>query len=407
MKKFKTAIAALLVCVCFFVFAACTGEQGKSAYEVAVENGYTGTETEWLESLKGEKGDASDDGMNDVAARSLLSTVSINAVFGSGTSLGSGVIVELDKENGDAYIVTNYHVVYYQPTNAWGQSVGTGSVSDDIRLYLYGQEYTDYAISAEYIGGSLEQDIAVLKVTGSDVLKNSSATAATADISQLYAGESVVAVGNPSGAGLSVTKGIVSVDSEEIEITLADNSTTGTLRVIRVDAAINSGNSGGGLYDTEGNLVGIVNAKIESASIENMAYAIPASVACGIADNIIKQYESGVSAPVSVNKAEIGVQTEITFSKAVYDADAQATRIVQTVAVAGVTTNGSASGHLRVGDELISITFEGKEYALDRSYKLSDFLYYYSQGDTLTLKVSRGGKDVTVSFTISDVTQIN
>ena len=143
MKKFKTAIAALLVCVCFFVFAACTGEQGKSAYEVAVENGYTCTETEWLESLKGEKGDASDDGMNDVAARSLLSTVSINAVFGSGTSLGSGVIVELDKENGDAYIVTNYHVVYYQPTNTWGQSVGTGSVSDDIRLYLYGQEYTD------------------------------------------------------------------------------------------------------------------------------------------------------------------------------------------------------------------------------------------------------------------------
>ena len=376
MKKFKTAIAA------------CTGEQGKSAYEVAVENGYAGTETEWLESLKGEKGDASDDGMNDVAARSLLSTVSINAVFGSGTSLGSGVIVELDKENGDAYIVTNYHVVYYQPTNAWGQSVGTGSVSDDIRLYLYGQEYTDYAISAEYIGGSLEQDIAVLKVTGSDVLKNSSATAATADISQLYAGESVVAVGNPSGAGLSVTKGIVSVDSEEIEITLADNSS-------------------GGLYDTEGNLVGIVNAKIESASIENMAYAIPASVACGIADNIIKQYESGVSAPVSVNKAEIGVQTEITSGKAVYDADAQATRIVQTVAVAGVTTNGSASGYLRVGDELISITFEGKEYALDRSYKLSDFLYYYSQGDTLTLKVSRGGKDVTVSFTISGVTQIN
>ena len=403
MKKFKTAIAALLVCVCFFVFAACTGEQGKSAYEVAVENGYTGTETEWLESLKGEKGDASDDGMNDVAARSLLSTVSINAVFGSGTGLGSGVIVELDKENGDAYIVTNYHVVYYQPTNAWGQSVGTGSVSDDIRLYLYGQEYTGYAISAEYIGGSLEQDIAVLKVTGSDVLKNSSATAATADISQIYAGESVVAVGNPSGAGLSVTKGIVSVDSEEIEITLADNSTTGTLRVIRVDAAINSGNSGGGLYDTEGNLVGIVNAKIESASIENMAYAIPASVACGIADNIIKQ----VSAPVSVNKAEIGVQTEITSSKAVYDADAQATRIVQTVAVAGVTTNGSASGYLRVGDELISITFEGKEYALDRSYKLSDFLYYYSQGDTLTLKVSRGGEDITVSFTISGVTQIN
>ena len=403
MKKFKTAIAALLVCVCFFVFAACTGEQGKSAYEVAVENGYTGTETEWLESLKGEKGDASDDGMNDVAARSLLSTVSINAVFGSGTGLGSGVIVELDKENGDAYIVTNYHVVYYQPTNAWGQSVGTGSVSDDIRLYLYGQEYTGYAISAEYIGGSLEQDIAVLKVTGSDVLKNSSATAATADISQIYAGESVVAVGNPSGAGLSVTKGIVSVDSEEIEITLADNSTTGTLRVIRVDAAINSGNSGGGLYDTEGNLVGIVNAKIESASIENMAYAIPASVACGIADNIIKQ----VSAPVSVNKAEIGVQTEITSSKAVYDADAQATRIVQTVAVAGVTTGGSASGYLRVGDELISITFEGKEYALDRSYKLSDFLYYYSQGDTLTLKVSRGGEDITVSFTISGVTQIN
>lgn len=409
MNKIKTVLAVLLLVPCFFIFAACEGQQGKSAYQIAVDNGYTGTETEWLESLKGDKGDSSDDGMNDVAARALLSAVSVSATFEglNGTSLGSGVIIQLDKDAGDAYIITNYHVVYYTPTSTvpWQQT--TGSLSNDVKIYLYGQEYSEYAVSASYIGGSLTQDIAVLKVENSDVIKNSAAVAAGVDISQIYAGESVIAAGNPSGGGLSVTKGIVSVDSEEIAVTLADNSATGIIRVMRIDAAINEGNSGGGLFDSDGNLVGIVNAKIEAEGIENMAYAIPSSVAYGIAANIIDQYESGSGEAVSAMKMQLGVATGVTASKAVYDSDSQVTRIVQEITVSEVQAGSSADGVLREGDILVSIVYDGKERALDREYALSDYMYYFRKGDTVTLKVMRDGSAVTVAVTLNgEPTQI-
>ena len=188
-------------------------------------------------------------------SKTMLSTVTIICGSNLSSSAGSGIIYSIDKTKGDAYIITNQHVVYNVKT---------------IDVYLYGMQLSAYAIPATYVGGSVTYDIAVLKIEGSEVLKNSYARAADfADSEQLRVYDRVYAVGNPEGSGLSATEGIISVASENISITGADGSLL-TMRVMRVDAAVNHGNSGGGLYDESGKLVGIVSAKEVSEDIDNM-----------------------------------------------------------------------------------------------------------------------------------------
>ena len=144
--------------------------------------------------------------------RALLSSVVIrcaNQVPGS-YIVGSGVIYELDKSRGNAYIITNYHVVY-------NESTGSLFSNSAIKVRLYGMDSDNYEIGAEYVGGSKEYDIAVLKITGSTILKNSDALPAIfADSENAFALDNVVAIGNPKGAGISATKGIISKESEYI-----------------------------------------------------------------------------------------------------------------------------------------------------------------------------------------------
>ena len=188
-----------------------------------------------------------------------------------------------------AFVITNYHVVYDSDSDT------DNHVSDQIYLYLYGMEDEAYAIPATYVGGSANYDIAVLRVEQSEVLKSavdsgSAAAVTVGDSDVVLPGETAIAIGNPSAtglSGLSVTRGIVSVDSEYITMTAADDSGEVSFRVIRIDAPVNSGNSGGGLYNDAGELIGIVNAKINSVELESIGYAIPSNVARAIADNII------------------------------------------------------------------------------------------------------------------------
>ena len=425
-KKIKIFLAILLLIPCFFVFSACNLFQGKSAYEIAldngfvgteqewldsltqgksaydiaVENGFVGTEVEWLASLQGAKGDAGDDGMQSVISQCVLSVVSIYADFvtpgpfgstSTNTSAGAGVIIDLDKQNGNAYIITNYHVIYYN------------GVSTDIKVYLYGMEYTILAMPATYVGGSLTNDIAVLKVTNSDVLKQSNAVSAQVDSSAIAVGEQVVAIGNPAGQGIAATQGIVSVDSQNITLKLADNQTQGTLRVIRVDAAVNSGNSGGGLFDSNGKLVGIVNAKYQSTTIENIAYAIPSVVACGIYQNIVKQNTSNAK----IDYCVLGVQVEIIDSWAEYDSASQKTIIKEKVKIKSVENNGVSYGKLQVGDVLVSVNVAGVEKALDRSYLVGDYMFYFEKDQQVKITYSRGGVTNVATIQLSQTKTIN
>jgi serine protease Do len=99
--------------------------------------------------------------------------------------------------------------------------------------------------------------------------------------------DTVIAIGNAEGEGFSATKGVVSVNSEQLTLDGPDQRTDITVRVIRIDAAINKGNSGGGLFDEQGRLIGIVNAKKTGDKVDNIAYAIPINLAKALADNVI------------------------------------------------------------------------------------------------------------------------
>ena len=443
-KVFLQFFALLLMSV--LLLTSCMGTTtvsgGKSAYEIAVDNGFKGTEQEWLASLKADSPSVEslyeaaqqagftgsmldflkeymqpEDGEITIfntsetdrsVAKPLLASVSVTAThtirttnfWGQVTtsqmqSSGSGVIYQMDKGAGDAYIITNHHVVYQN------NSTGTDGISDNIHVYLYGTEgMSDYAIPASYVGGSMTYDIAVLKITGSTLLRASDAQPVTVSDSNLVTvGTDAIAIGNAEGAGISVTKGIISIDSEQLTMTAADDKTAVTYRVMRIDAAVNSGNSGGGLFNSQGELIGIVNAKISDSSVENIAFAIPSNIAVSVAQNIIDNSTSAGYA--SVHKCMLGVTVGISASEAYYDADAGVTRLRETVMITNVSSDGLAAGLLESGDILKSCTIHDTTYTLDRSFILVDLLLQAREGDTISLTVLRNGTEQTVSVALS------
>lgn len=173
---------------------------------------------------------------------------------------GSGVII-----SEDGYIVTNNHVV---------EGV---TVDEQISVKLY----NDDVCSAQLIGTDSRTDLAVLKID-----KGNLPFSSFADSNTLVMGEEVIAIGNPLGLGISCSNGIISALEKEIYINNV------YLTVLQTNAAVNAGNSGGGLFDLNGNIVGIVNAKksanFTETSVEGMGYAIPSNTASKIVNEIIE-----------------------------------------------------------------------------------------------------------------------
>ena len=311
------------------------------------------------------------------------------------SSAGSGVIYQMDKSKGDAFVITNYHVVYDASSNT------ENGISDDISVYLYGSEIEEKAIEATYVGGSLYYDIAVLRIEDSEILKSSSALAVEVSNSDnVVVGDSAIAIGNARGYGISTSLGIVSVDSEYITMTAADGKTSVSFRVMRVDTAVNSGNSGGGLFDVEGNLIGIVNAKIVDDGVESIGYAIPSNVAVSIADNIIDYcYETDIE---RVQRALLGITVTASDSKAIYDSEKGTIYIEETVSVYEVSKNSLADGALMASDVLVSATLNGETTEITRQYHIIDMMLDVRVGDVVTLHILRAGEEKTVSITITE-----
>jgi len=439
-------LAVLVLCIAL-PLASCssisTYKSTGSAYDVAVAQGYTGTVEEWLESLKGksayeiwlEEGNvgskadflaslsttinqydvtvnAGDE--EAVATKALLSVVSVYSNFVKTytvrtgyyrveqrqteySAAGSGVIYKLNKTAGDAYIITNYHVVFDKENEST-----TSGVSADIKLYLYGKEYSQYAIPATYVGGSMYYDIAVLKVSDSDILRNSAALAAELlpEDESVSVGGKAIAVGNPEAGGISATSGIVCVDSEYITMNTADEKSTVSMRVLRIDTAINSGNSGGGLFDAAGRLIGITNAKIVDTSTENIAYAIPVRVAQNVADNILYYCADGSSQ--SVRRCMLGVSVSTEGSAAVYDPETGSASIRETVALSDVSADGPAYGLLSKGDIILSLTLGDRTYDITRGYMLIDAMLTARPGDNAVFRILRNGTEQSVTVAITE-----
>ena len=316
---------------------------------------------------------------------------------------GSGVIYRLEND-GSAFIVTNHHVVYDSSSNTLNH------VSDKIYIYLYGLESEAYAIPATYVGGSANYDIAVLRVEGSQILKDAIASGAASAVTlgnqdEIVPGMTTIAIGNPSASeaelgGLSVTQGIVSVDSEYITMSAADNSGQVEFRVIRTDTPVNSGNSGGGLFNDKGELVGIVNAKISSNDLENIGYAIPIGVVRAVADNII-DYCYGQECE-SVMRGLLGITVTTGDLSTSYDGESGRFVKNEEITVYEVSAGGLGEEILKANDVIKSITVGEKTVVITRQYHLIDAMLDVRVGDTVSLVIVRDGEKMTVSTTITE-----
>ena len=392
--------------------------KGKSAYESAVENGFEGTETEWLESLQGKNGEdakqsnidtyemylnakqtgeiensctylqflenffsKSEDLTTANLTKNLFSVVSVytytNYSFAS-SSKGSGVIYKL-YENGDAYIITNYHVVYNSSTR---------NFYPYYKLYLYGQdEYAENAIRAVCVGGSRTYDIAILKVTESEILKNSNAQEIEFSTENVSLGQTCYAIGNTSEYGITVTQGIVSVESEEISMTVGGKSFLH--REIRHDCYIYHGNSGGGLFDSNGKMIGLTNGGRENTLIN---YAIPINIVKAVVEGILDENSEG-SLKVLTTGIERNLNVEQTLT--IYDSETSTVKTYEKLIISSINENSllSDSGIFE-NDILVSLTYNGIVYDttenyLLRSYTLEELLLSSNAGDILIFKIQR------------------
>ena len=439
--------------------------EGKSAYDLYVESlddpSTAMSKEEWLASLKGETGMSGADGEKgdsidlyqtyldlielgeanggldknkvsflqfvqtylnvdinqsnqNVISNAILSAVKIVATSDSilhsdgsinenaSGSSGAGVIYKINKESGDAYIITNYHVVY--------DGVDGNIAYKHIYVNLYGNEsilkpngdkYKINAMEAKFIGGSATYDIAVLQIKNSLALRESDAKAVEIfDSNLLVAGSTAIAIGNPQGDGISVTEGVVSVDSETISmspiatenVTLNEDNEV-DMRVIRMDTSVNSGNSGGGLFNDKGQLIGIVNAKIISTTIVNIGYAIPSNIAVNVANNLIRNYNS-LTQKSKLEKVSVGIYIQVTSSSAVYDPITSSTRIKEEITVTEVGTTSPLYGYLKVGDIIKSITFDGVTYNATRNFVILDACLNGEVGMEFSMTVIRNGEEV-------------
>ena len=274
---------------------------------------------------------------------------------------GSGFIIS---QNG--YIVTNYHVI--NDANA-------------IKVTLYdGSSYP-----AQLVGGDEENDIAVLKIEATGLTP-----VVIGSSDELVVGEPVYAIGNPLGElTFSLTGGYVS--ALDRNVTMSDGR---RMNYIQTDTAINSGNSGGALFNQYGQVVGIVSAKLSNngdsteASVEGIGFAIPIDdVKAMITDLMEYGYVTG--------KPYLGIiNTDVSSEAQWYGTPAGAY-------VMGVV-DGSCSqkAGLQKGDIITAID----DTEVTSSDALSNALKDYEAGDAVTLTVNRSGQSVTLNITLDERT---
>ena len=289
-------------------------------------------------------------------------------------------------------------------------------ISNAIYLYPYGAyngfalqsstntyaDVTKNSIQATYVGGAMDYDIAILRVDDSEYIKTSVMSEAQfASSEEVRVGEKVYAVGNPNGEGISITQGIVSVESEYITMTSTDGSSrTVDYRVMRTDAAINGGNSGGALFNAQGGLIGIVNAKNVSSEVDNMGYALPSTQVRNLCENILANYKQNGENGARV--ATLGVMVGTTASTAYFDENG-ALRIREEFKVVRVVDGGSAAKLLQVNDVFKSIRInDGETFDFTRRYQLLDQLLTVRKGDTVTLGIVRDGMEMTVEIPFTE-----
>ena len=288
----------------------------------------------------------------------------------SAPATGTGIIMSTE-----GYVLTNAHVIFDEQY---------GGAAKEIQIVLNEDYYEgETQIAAKIVGYDTEEDIAVLKMNTNQQLK----AAEFGDSDALRVGELVIAIGNPLGLDLfgSVTTGIVSALDREVTINEV------TMSLIQTDTAINSGNSGGPLINSYGQVIGINSLKMHSSysetTIEGLGFAIPMAHAKKVVDDLINYgYVRG--------KPVIGIT-----GRDVSEAISQAYGLPMGVYVTELTDGGAAAlAGVKVGDIIIAVNGE----SVSNYDELNAAKNAFKAGDTITITVVRNGQDHDCQLTLQE-----
>lgn len=367
-------------------------------YEDACRNGkIDGSKVSFLDFLKA---------INDDSA-SLTAPLRSSVAIRTSGGAGSGVVYKLQEKDGvtSAYIITNYHVTYR---------------ANNFNVSFYG-EASSSALSATYVGGSENEDIAVLSVNVTDKLdfvlpisSEDSNKVGTRDSDDAKVGEKVYAIGNLLGNGISVVSGIVSVQAEYNTFSkISDSSKPNEMLTMRIDAPVTHGNSGGGLFDSDGKLVGIVNGGMENAKngndtidVDNYGFAIPVNRALSVAQSVIDNSPESQLASYGI----LGTW-QVVSSEGVYNSVTQTIDIIERVKITNVIAGSPFNASDVEGKILERIVVKdgpGEEAAIKankvitREHQIKSVLYNVRDGYNVELYFANEINPITVTYSAAN-----
>ena len=285
------------------------------------------------------------------------------------TSSGTGFVYK--NENDKAYILTNNHVV---------------SGGDEIYVVFTNNKQ----VKTTVVGTDEYADIAVLEVASSEIIS----VAGIGSSKNTKLGDTVFAVGAPLDNAYSwtVTRGILSGKDRMVEVSLSNSSSSDwIMNVMQTDAAINSGNSGGPLANSNGEVIGITSLKLVSSGVEGMGFAIPIEDALDYANKIISG-EKTVRPLLGIS------MIDSTDLYSLYMSGLNINSKTQGVVIAEVQEGSAASkAGLQKGDVITKLG----EYEITSIAELRYYLYKYNVGDTVEVKYIRGDKEDTAKVTLT------
>lgn len=280
------------------------------------------------------------------------------------TASGSGIII-----SDDGYILTNNHIVSTSSESDFYEV----SSATKVTVKLFNDE-TEY--EAKIIGTDEQTDLAVIKIDKNDLPK-----AEFADSDSIKVGEFAMAVGNPLGMESSITCGVVSAVNREIT-----DSDGNTYTLIQTDAAINSGNSGGALVNSKGQVIGINTLKLQGEGIEGMGFAIPINSTEDVTSQLIEY--SKVRRPyIGITGMDLDEET------------AKANDLVVGIYVKAVDDFSAAEkAGIKPGDVII----EADGQKITTMDELNELKNKHKIADQMTLKVNRDGQERDLTVTLDE-----
>lgn len=292
---------------------------------------------------------------------------SVSSIFGRGSSTataeGSGVII-----TEDGYILTNNHIVNSTSTSSYYE-VGEAS---KVIVYLYNDE-TEY--EGTIVGTDEQTDLAVIKID-----KTGLTAAELGDSDTVQVGEFAMAVGNPLGMQSSVSAGMISALNREV------TSDGKTFTLIQTDTAINSGNSGGALVNSKGQVIGINTLKVSGTGVEGMGFAIPINSTKDIYTQLI-QYNKVKRPYIGISGRDLDEQT------------AKANNLVVGIYVISIEDFSAAEkAGVKAGDVIIKA--DGKD--VTTMDELNAIKNSHEIGDEMTIVISRNGSEKELTLTLQE-----